>query len=258
MKVATWNVNSVRAREARLLSWLEREHPDVLCLQETKVADEDFPYESVVEYGYHLALNGQKGSNGVAILSRAEPTAIERGMGADDDPQARLLSAVVAGVRVLSAYIPAGLSVGSDEYEYKLDWMRRLRDHLEATASPSDPLILAGDFNVAPDDLDVAYPELWGGSVMCHPTARDALEGIREWGLIDVFRRHHPEGGVYSWWDYQMRAFDKGDGLRIDHIFATEVIASRSASARIDRAERAGGRSEKPSDHAPVVVEFAD
>ncbi len=257
MKIATWNVNSIRARESRLLRWLGREKPDIICLQELKVTSDEFPHDAVKAAGYHAVVYGQKRLNGVAILSRAAPGDVEYGMGpADPDPQARLVSARVEGLRIISAYFPAGRAVGSDEYAYKLDWMRRLREHLDAAASPSDALVLAGDFNVAPDDRDVANPAWWGGSVLCHESAREGLERIREWGFVDVLRDYYPEGGVYSWWDYQVRAFEKDDGLRIDHIFVTAPLALRLRSARIDRDERRGTAADKPSDHAPVVAEL--
>ena len=255
MKIATWNVNSVRSRLERLLRWLEKTAPDVVCLQELKVTDEAFPYEPIREAGYHAAVYGQKTYNGVGILSRAEPVDVRRGMGDDDDdPQARLLSAEIAGIQIISAYVPNGQSVGSEKYAYKLDWMRRFREYLERRCDPAVPLVLCGDLNVARDDLDVANPARWAGTVLCHRDARDALERIRGWGLTDVFRRHHPEGGIYSWWDYRMLAFPKNDGLRIDHLFVTEPIAGRCTGAEIDREERKG---EKPSDHAPLIAAFA-
>jgi len=254
MKVATWNVNSIRSRLERLLRWLDRVRPDALCLQELKATDEVFPHEAIRDAGYYAAVHGQKTYNGVAILSRSEPEAVERGMAGDvDDSEARLVSAQVDGVRVISAYVPNGQVVGSEKYAYKLDWLRRLREHLERQFDRSTPLILCGDLNVARDDLDVAHPEKWAGSVLCHQEARKSLERILGWGLTDVFRQHHPEGGLYSWWDYRMLAFPKNDGLRIDHVFATAPMAKRCTSAEIDREERKG---QKPSDHAPVIATF--
>jgi exodeoxyribonuclease-3 len=255
MKIATWNVNSVRARLERLLAWLEKEAPDVLCLQELKVTGDDFPADAIRTAGYRSAVFGQKTYNGVAILSRTEPQEIERGMGGADDPQARLIAATVNGIRVISAYFPNGQAVGTEKYDYKLAWMGRLRTYLETRLSPVEPVVLCGDFNVARDDADVARPETWAGSVLCHDAAREALERIRTWGFVDVFRRHHPDGGVYSWWDYRMLAFPKNNGLRIDHVFATEGLAERSTAAAVDREERKG---KKPSDHAPVIAVFAD
>ena len=254
MKIATWNVNSIRAREERLYRWLEEWQPDVLCLQELKVQDDDFPFLGLEAAGYFAAAYGQKTYNGVAILSKSEITNVVRGMGDDeDDPQARLIQADIAGIRTISAYFPNGQEVGCDKYEYKLRWMSRLSARLKREASPADNLILCGDFNVAVDDSDIANPERYSDGVLCHADARKALEKIREWGLVDVFRRHNPDGGVYSWWDYRMLAFPKGDGVRIDHIYATAPMADRSTSALVDRNERKG---KKPSDHAPVIVEF--
>jgi exodeoxyribonuclease III len=255
MKLVTWNVNSVRAREARLLAFLAREAPDVLCLQELKVTEEAFPFDVISDAGYHAAVYGQRTYNGVAILSRTPPEDVARGFddGDDEDPQARLVWATVEGVRVCAAYFPNGQSVGSDKWAYKLAWMQRLRralDRLDAAA----PFVLAGDFNVAPDERDVAFPEFWRGSVLFHPEARAALEGVRAWGLEDAVRRVVGDvQGPYSWWDYRALAFPKGDGLRIDHVFATPALAARATAARVDRDERKG---EAPSDHAPVIVEF--
>jgi exodeoxyribonuclease III len=254
MKLATWNVNSVRSREERLLRWLDKTRPDVLCLQELKTVDASFPRESIEAAGYRVVVFGQKTYNGVAILSRVEPTDVQRGMG-DVDPEARLLAAEISGIRIINAYFPNGQAVGSEKWAYKLDWMRRLAKHLDRHYRPSDPVILCGDFNVVRDDLDAARPDDWAGTVLCHPDAREGLEAIRQWGFTDVFREHHPAGGVYSWWDYRMLAFPKNNGLRLDHIFATAPMAWRCRSAEIDRDERKGA---KPSDHAPVVAVFED
>ena len=254
MKIATWNVNSVRARLDRLVAWLGRHRPDVLCLQELKGMEDAFPFDAIAEAGYHAAVLGQKTYNGVAILSRNESADVRRGMGDDaDDPQARLISAEVAGVRVFSAYVPNGREVGSESWDYKLRWLDRLAAHIEREFSASQPIALCGDFNVAVDDADVARPDEWEGSVLCHPDARDALSRIRQWGFVDVFRKHNPAGGIYSWWDYRRLAFPKNHGLRIDHIYATTPLADRSAGAFVDRDERKG---QKPSDHAPVIAEF--
>ncbi len=256
MKIASWNVNSVRSRLERLLRWLEKTGPDVVCLQELKATEDNFPFDPLRRAGYHAAVYGQKTYNGVAILAREEPVQVERGLDDDvDDPQARLIAAEVAGIQVLNAYVPNGQSVGSEKYDYKLAWLRRLTEYFERRYQPSQLLVLCGDFNVAPDDRDVANPKKWGASVLCHPASREALEDVCRWGLRDVFLQHHPEGGVYSWWDYRMLAFPKNDGLRIDHVFATESLARRCRAAEIDRDERKGT---KPSDHAPVVAVFED
>lgn len=254
MLIATWNLNSIRTRQARLLAWLDRYQPDVVCLQELKLPDSDFPYDTIRAAGYHAAVHGQPSYNGVAILSRVEPTDIRIGLDDGvDDPQARLISARFGDVRVISAYFPNGQDLGSDKYVYKLEWMRRLRAYLDKHHDPSEPLALCGDFNVAPDDLDAARPADWAESVLCHGDARAALEAIRAWGLVDLFRQQHPGGGIYSWWDYRNRAFDRDDGLRIDHIFVTPALAERATASVVDRAEREG---EKPSDHAPVAAVF--
>jgi exodeoxyribonuclease-3 len=255
MKIATWNVNSIRTRLERVVRFLDREAPDVLCLQELKTREESFPFEELSRAGYHSAVYGQKTYNGVAILARSEPFDVTRGFGDGiEDPQARMIAARVADVRVVSLYVPNGREVGSDKYEYKLEWMGRLRAFLEQFCDPSEPLLLCGDVNVAPQDRDVATPEDWKDSVLCHEQVRSALEHIMDWGLVDTFRQHHSEGGYYTWWDYRQLAFPRNQGLRIDHIFATETLASRCVSAVIDRDERKG---KQPSDHVPVFIELA-
>jgi len=256
MKLATWNVNSVRARLERLLAWLDRHQPDVLCLQELKCTDDAFPAEPLREAGYHAAVHGQKTYNGVAILARRDPADVRRGFPGDpDEAQARLISAEVAGVRVFSAYVPNGREVGSPSWEYKLEWLAALRAHLADACDANRPLAMCGDLNVAVDDRDVARPDAWADSVLCHEAARRALAGLREVGLIDIFRKHHPEGGIYSWWDYRQLGFPRNDGLRLDHLYATPALADRSTAADVDRDERKGN---KPSDHAPVVAVFGD
>lgn len=255
MRIATWNVNSVKARQARLLKWLRDHRPDALCLQEIKTLDETYPAEPVRKEGYDSAVFGQKTYNGVALLSPHPITQVTRGTG-DDDPQARLIAGNVNGVTVYSAYFPNGRTVGSRSYAYKLAWMGRLLDLLETRHDPCDAVVLAGDFNVAPDDQDAANPEKWAASVLCHADVREALERIRDWGLVDVVRKHNPQGGVYSWWDYRRLAFPRNDGLRIDHIFATLPVAETSTAAWVDRDQRKGPKHDTPSDHAPVVADF--
>lgn len=254
MLVATWNVNSVRSRLERLLAWLERTAPDVVCLQETKVETAKFPYEAIAEAGYYAAVHGQKTYNGVAILSRTEPDDVLPGW-ADvyDDEQARLLAATIQGVRIITAYMPNGAQPGSEKWQYKLDWLNHLPAYLDATCDPGTPLVLGGDYNVAPEARDAANPEKWVESVLCAPEARAALQRIADWGLVDTMRLHHEGPGPYSWWDYRRLAFPKGDGLRIDHLFATPALADRCTDAWVDRDERKGS---KPSDHAPVLARF--
>lgn len=255
MRIVTWNVNSLRVRQDRLVAFLERHAPDVVCLQELKMTDDLYPHEALESLGWQSAVHGQRTYNGVAILTKEPVTDVLVGL--DDgveDPQARLISAKVRGVRVISAYMPNGSSVGSDKWFYKLEWMRRMRTWLDTHASPDEPLALCGDFNVAPDDIDVHAPKEWEDETIFHPEARAGLTHIAKFGLIDAFRTQHPdEPGLYSWWDYRMLGFPKNRGLRIDHIYATPTLAARATHAFIDREERKG---KQPSDHAPVVVDF--
>jgi exodeoxyribonuclease-3 len=256
VKLACWNINSVRARKERLLAWLEQRRPDVVCLQETKVVDAEFPAADLEAQGYHVAVHGQKTYNGVAILSRGELTDVRRGLDDGvDDPQARLLSAVTYGVRVVCVYVPNGSELGSDKCAYKVAWLARLRQYLERTATPDQPLIVCGDFNVAPRDTDVAHPEGWIDTVLYHPSMREALAPVLAWGLRDLLAEKVPEGGVYSWWDYRNLGFQRDDGLRIDLVLGTRPTAERCEAATVDRDARKG---EKPSDHAPVVVELRE
>lgn len=265
MKLVTWNVNSVRARHERVLAFLDRETPDVVCLQELKVVDDVFPLDEIAARGYHVATYGQPTYNGVAILSRTPLRDVVRGFWDDDAPDApaRLVTATldtptVGAVRVTSAYVPNGARVGSDKWEYKTAWMARLGRAL-GRLDPAAPYVLCGDFNVAPTDRDVRNADRWQGSVLTHETVRDALAAWQAWGLDDVVRRLHPEtDGPYSWWDYRSLGFQKNDGLRIDHVFATAPLAGRAVDARVDRDERRATTHETPpSDHAPVVVTFA-
>jgi exodeoxyribonuclease-3 len=254
MLVATWNVNSIKARLERALMWLEKTSPDIVCLQELKVETDAFPYEELRAAGYHAAVHGQKTYNGVAILSRARPENIIVGFEDDDvDDQSRAITATIQGVTVMSLYIPNGQAVGSDKWEYKRRWFRRLHAFVDERFRPDGTLLLCGDFNVAPAHADVANPEKWTDSVLFHPEAREMLLEITEWGLTDTVRIHHVGQGPYSWWDYRRLAFPKGDGLRIDHILATESMADRCTEAWVDRDERKGS---KPSDHAPVLATF--
>jgi len=254
MKVATWNVNSVRARHDRLVAWLAANQPDVLCLQEIKIETELFPRESIEAQGYRLALWGQRSYNGVAILSRGDLEDIEFGFGDGvDDPQARFVVATVSGIRIASCYVPNGEALDSDKFVYKLAWYRRLRAWLERTSDPSRPLILCGDYNVAPHDIDVHDPAAWAGKVHCSQPERDALQNVVDWGLVDTFRQHHAEGGLYSWWDYRGISFFKNRGLRIDHVLATRPLADRCTESWIDRDARKG---QNASDHAPVMSTF--
>jgi len=257
-KVATWNINSIKVRLDRVVDWLQRERPQVLCLQETKVVDEAFPHDAIEEAGYHAVVHGQKAYNGVALITDVPASDVERGM-TDDGPDepARLIAGTVHGVRVLSAYFTNGKTVGSEAYQIKLEWMRRLLAQVDRSCASSDPVVLAGDFNVAPTDADVSFPERWGGSVLCHQDVRDALARFREWGFIDVVDEQVDGDLPLTWWDYQRLAFPKNDGLRIDHVYATPTLARRATGAWVDREARKKHQFEsKPSDHAPVVAEF--
>jgi exodeoxyribonuclease-3 len=255
MKVATWNVNSIRARREHVMDWLDAAQPDVLCLQELKMTEAEFPFEELRESGYEAAVLGQKTYNGVAILSRRPIEDVQRGMeDGEDDPQARLICARVEGASIISAYFPNGGELGSDKYAYKLRWMERLRRWLDTQFDASaDEVALCGDFNVAPWDDDIGRPEQWRSSVLACDEVREALDGIASFGLHDVVRPFHPQGGVFSWWDYRGRGFERGNGLRIDHVYCTPRLADRTIGAIVDRRER--GRK-SPSDHAPVMVEL--
>lgn len=254
MKIATWNVNSIRSRVERVLDWTRREEPDILCFQEIKTTDQLFPGSLFEELGYHVETWGQPTYNGVAILSRTRPQDVIRGLPGDaPDAQRRLIAATIKGIRIINVYVPNGQSPESDKFVYKLDWLGRLRDWLEAEASPSEPLLLLGDFNIAPDERDVHDPERWRGKVHFHPKEHAALARITEWGLFDLFRKHHAEGGFYSWWDYRQLAFPKNYGLRIDLVLGTAPLLERCKGSTIHRDERKG---QGPSDHVPVVVEL--
>lgn len=262
MKIATWNVNSVRARHDRLLTWLTDRQPDVLCIQELKVTDEAFveevfPADQLARAGYHVVMHGQKTYNGAAILARTAPANVVRGFDDGvDDPQARAIAADVAGVRIVNVYAPNGQQVGSEKWDYKLAWLERLDNWLTRRADPADKLIVCGDLNIAPRDADVAHPDEWADSVLCHPDARAALAKLLSWGLVDVFAARHPAGGIYSWWDYRRLAFPRNDGIRLDLLLATEPLAAKCSAVQVDRDQRKGTKDDKPSDHAPVMATF--
>jgi len=255
MKIATWNVNSIKIRLPQALDWIEANRPDALCLQETKCVDAKFPFDAFREIGYTSEVFGQPTYNGVAILSLSPATDVLRGLPDDaPDAQKRLIAATVNGVRIVNVYIPNGSEVGSEKYKFKLDWLARLRKFFDQCCDAGQPLALCGDFNVATEDRDVHDPVLWAGKILCSQPERDALQHVREWGLVDVFRQRHEEGGFYSWWDYRAGAFPRNHGLRIDHMWATAPLAGKCADVWIDKMTRA---LPKASDHAPVVAEFA-
>ena len=256
MLVVTWNVNSLKARMERVVPWLEQQQPDVLCIQETKMTPEAFPTDLFASMGYESVHVGEGRWNGVAILSRVGLEEVHGGFADDDppDPEARLVWATCAGVRVACAYVPNGRALDHDHYRYKLSWLARLRDNLAAQCDPTTPLVVTGDFNIAPDDRDVWDPAALVGSTHVSEPERDALAAIESWGLVDVFRQHHEAAGLFSWWDYRGGAFHKGEGMRIDLVLATAPLAAACTEVRIDRDARKGKPT--PSDHAPVMATF--
>ncbi|CAN5621543.1 exodeoxyribonuclease III [soil metagenome] len=255
MRIATWNVNSLKIRLPRVEEWLELARPDVLCLQETKLADTAFPAMSFSALGYEAAHHGEGRWNGVAILSRVGLDDIDTGFGpADDDPEARLLWATCGEVRVASLYVPNGRALDHDHYRYKLDWLAKLRRHLDAHCSADMPVAICGDFNIAPDDRDVWDPGAFVDSTHVSEPERKALRALEEWGLVDVFRARYDDDRLYSYWDYRAGMFHKHEGMRIDLILATKSLAQRSSFALVDRNARKG---KLPSDHAPVLADFA-
>jgi exodeoxyribonuclease-3 len=255
VRIATWNVNSVRAREPRLLAWLEAERPDVLCMQEVKVETGSFPSLRFATLGYKVVVHGQRTYNGVAIAARSDLTDGVTGFGdGGDDVQSRFIVATIAGVRVASVYVPNGQAVGTDKYAYKLAWLARLRRWLDAQ-DKSQPLALCGDWNVAPDDRDVHAPKQWAGKILCSEPERAAFRELLDWGLTDTYRARHPDGCAFSWWDYRTMAFFKDHGLRIDAILASPPLSAQLTECGTDREARKGRDA---SDHAPVIAEFAD
>ncbi len=254
MKIASWNINSLRKREERLLLWLRETSPDVVCLQETKCTDEQFPGATLRDAGYTAVFHGQKSYNGVAILAKEEPREVRIGFCDEvEDPQARIIAATVGETRVISIYAPNGQAVGSTAYRYKLEWYRRLTSCLREKETALERVVVCGDFNVAPNDGDVHDPALWSGAIMCSEEERTAFRVLEALGLADTLRLHHPEPGIFSWWDYRMLAFPKNRGLRIDAILAGSELAGKCRDAGVDREMRKGN---EPSDHAPVWAEF--
>ena len=253
MKLATWNVNSLKIRMDQLLAWLSREQPDIVCLQEIKLEDEKFPGQALLEAGYRAVWCGQKTYNGVAILSRTAPESIVRGISGYTDEQRRVVAASVGDLRIVCAYVPNGQSVSSEKYRYKLDWLSAFNTMLRRELASHPRLAVLGDFNVAPEEIDVHDPKFWEGQVLFSLPERAAFRGLLEIGLKDALRLVDPESRVYSWWDYRLNAFKRGMGLRIDHILLSAPLAERCSAVRIDREMRA---LDRPSDHAPVIAEL--
>jgi exodeoxyribonuclease III len=253
VKLAAWNVNSLNVRLAHLLEWLPREQPEAVCLQETKLEDPKFPVEDIRRAGYHVVFSGQKTYNGVAILSRTEPSAVEAGIPGFADEQKRVICASVDGLRIVCAYVPNGQSLESDKYRYKLDWLKAFADWLEGEIRKYPRLAVLGDFNIAPEDRDVHDPKMWEGQVLCSPAEREAFRQLLALGFKDSFRLFEQPEKSFTWWDYRMNAFKRNLGLRIDHILLSPELASACSASRVDVGMR---RLERPSDHAPVIAEF--
>ena len=254
MRIATWNVNSLKARLERVEQWLADVQPDVLCMQETKLSDEAFPALAFMGMGYETAHHGQGQWNGVAILSKVGLSEVVANFAeGEPDPDARIITALCGGVRVTSVYVPNGRSLEDDHYQYKLRWLAQLRQHVAATSSPDDAAIVTGDFNIAPDDIDVYDPAKFVGATHTSPAERALLAALCDWGMVDLFRQQHSEPKLYSWWDYRAGDFHQGRGLRIDLVLGTRSVAERCSWSIIDRNARKG---QMPSDHAPVIVEL--
>ncbi len=252
MQIATWNVNSVRAREPRLISWLERVNPDVVCLQELKCIDDGFPRDPIEALGYNVETFGQKTYNGVAILSKEPIDGVVRGLPGDPEPfDRRVIAGVVGDVQIVNVYVVNGQFVGSPKYRFKLDWLERLRSFIQDSFDLSAPLVVTGDFNVTFDDRDVYDPDAWREKILCSTPEREALGRLCDLGLVDAFRKFHEEGGHYTWWDFRTFGFQRKQGLRIDHFLTSEAALARTRDVTIDVEER---RGKKPSDHAPVLL----
>jgi exodeoxyribonuclease-3 len=253
MKIASWNVNSLKVRLPQLLDWLAQHKPDLLGLQETKLTDDKFPVEAIAAAGYHVAFAGQPTYNGVAVLSRQPITDVITDLPGLGDPQRRVLACTSGGIRFINLYVPNGQAVGSDKYAYKLDWLEKLHAFLRQEVTQHEQLAVVGDFNIAPQPEDVHDPAEWEGQVLFSEPERGALQGLLALGLQDSFRLLPQEPRVFSWWDYRMNSFRRNRGVRIDLILASYPLAAYCTSSTVDRIPRGW---ERPSDHAPVVAEF--
>lgn len=253
MKIATWNVNSLKVRLPQVLKWLEENPIDVLCLQETKLTDDKFPVDEIAAMGYRSVYSGQKTYNGVAILAKQEPVDVVTDIPGLDDPQRRILAATVGDIRVIDLYVVNGKALGDEKYTYKLHWLAKVRDFIEKEIARHPKLVVLGDFNICRDDRDVYDPVAWGEDIFCSPPERAALQAILDTGLHDSFRLFTEEGGLFSWWDYRQAAFRRNMGLRIDLILISDALKSVATSSIIDKAPR---KWEQPSDHTPVALEL--
>jgi len=254
VKIASWNVNSLRVRLPHVLDWLASAGPDVLAIQETKTKDPDFPIDAFAQAGFEVAFAGQPTYNGVAIVARRPIEATIHDLSGFEDEQRRVLGATIGALRIINLYVPNGQSVDSDKYQYKLKWLRALRDHLKAELQQHEHCVVLGDFNIAPEDRDVHDPELWRGKVLCSEPEREALNNILSLGFVDTFRLFEEGDGNFSWWDYRAAGFRRNLGLRIDLVLASKALAGACTAASIDVEPR---RRERPSDHTPVIAEFA-
>lgn len=254
MKVATWNVNSINVRMPQLLGWLENEDIDIICLQETKTVDENFPIASIKDAGYYAEFVGQKSYNGVAIISKFPITDVQKNFLDDDDESPkRLIAATINGLRIVNTYIPNGTQLGTDKFTFKLDWLQRLRRFFDDNCDKNSDVLLCGDFNVAPDELDVWSVPVWQGKLHFSKSERAAMHYVKQWGFVDVFRKMNGDVQEFSWWDYREGAWQRNRGLRIDHIWTSQSLADKCTKCWIDKAPRT---LEKPSDHTPVIAEF--
>ncbi|MGI8543730.1 MAG: exodeoxyribonuclease III [Aridibacter sp.] len=254
MKVATWNVNSINVRLEQVLNWLESTKTDVLCLQETKSVDKNFPLEQISEAGYNVEFVGEKSYNGVAILSKHKIENVQKNFhDAELDAPKRLIAADINGVHIVNTYIPNGTELWTDKFDFKLDWLQRLRKYFDERCPADSDVLLCGDFNVAPDELDVWNVKAWTGKLHFSKPERAAMYHVKQWGFTDVFRQQNGDLQEFSWWNYRMGAFQKNHGLRIDHIWTSKSLAEKCVGCWIDKEPRGW---ERPSDHTPVVAEF--
>ena len=251
MKIATWNVNSLTVRLPQVLDWLAVHEPDVLCLQETKLTDDKFPHAEFETLGYCAEWHGQKTYNGVALLSRVPAADVLKNIPGFDDPQARVITGTVRGIRVIGAYMPNGQAPDSDKFVYKMRWLEALRAWVAQEAAQHPRVVLVGDYNIAPEDRDVHDPALWAGQILCTPQERAHFQSLLGLGMHDAFRLFEQTPKSRSWWDYRNLAFRKNQGLRIDHILVTDVLKPFVTACVIDKLPR---KNERPSDHAPVMV----
>lgn len=251
LKIATWNVNSLKVRIDQVVEWITQHTVDILMLQETKLTDDQFPITRFTDLGFYVAFSGQKTYNGVAVISRYPLSEVETELPDFDDPQRRLLAVTVAGMRLVNVYVPNGAAVGTDKYDYKLHWLTHLKQYLAQQLQHNPHVVVAGDFNIAPQDIDVHDPIAWEGSVLVSAPERDSLQAILQLGFVDCFRVYAPETIAYSWWDYRAAAFRRNMGLRIDLVLLSQALLTQCDSVSIDMQPR---RHERPSDHAPVMA----